>query len=96
MIEMEEGIDLQLKRGVDIHLNESYSLKAQTQILMKDMKGAEISIKNAMKYESAVHGMNFWQSHFLLAQAMLDMYKLEESKKAGEKEEFSRFLSTEC
>lgn len=94
LIEIDEGIPIQIKIGAPIHLNESYSLKAQAEIFLGDMEEAKKSLENALEYESAVHGLNLWQSHFLLAQAIFSLQKLEETKNLGIKHEFTKASKT--
>jgi len=88
---LDEGIKFLKKTDMGMYLNDFYTMKAQVQILSKDINGAEASLLSAKNYLMEVKPIPYFYSPFLLAQCSVDIYRMNEKLVAGNKSDLSEF-----
>ena len=87
--EIGEGIAFCNKTGLKQHVNYLYTAKAQIQVMLTDIKGAEESLQNAKEYLAAIKVIPTYLLPFLSGQLVFYLYRLEESIKDGDLKELT-------
>jgi hypothetical protein len=92
MAEAEEGIPIMDKVEFVGLVAYMYGHKAQTQVLLGDIEGAEKSLKLAREYEKKAGVLPpMWQSGVVLGQFVFCLRRLEDALKSGNSREISRW-----
>ena len=90
LAEAEQSIAFSKKTGHNSVAFSSYSDKASIQTMMRDIDGAEESIRRAKEYLSeAEAAVPYFLSSFLFSKFIFSLYRLEESTKSGKESELA-------
>ena len=71
---LDEGIKFLKKTSNKMYLNDFYTMRAQTQILLKDFDGAERSLMAANSYLAEVEPIPYFYTPFLMARCALSRF----------------------
>lgn len=77
--EIEEGITFANKIDLNQYINYFYTIRAQLQIALQDMEGAEQSLFHAKEYLSVTKDLPHFYCPFLVCQFTKDLFRLEAS-----------------
>jgi tetratricopeptide (TPR) repeat protein len=94
IIEIDDGIECLNKLGYTELSCPLYSYKARIKIMMGDIKEAEKLLQHANRIISETNQVSLFLNQFFLAQFTLDIYRLEESIKSGNKKESVKICKT--
>jgi tetratricopeptide (TPR) repeat protein len=90
--EVDEGISFSDRIGQSLNLLNFLGIKANTQILLGDLDGAENSLQQAQQNISRERRIFPWHfSSYRLSQFLYSIYKLEEAIEANDKENTNKF-----
>jgi class 3 adenylate cyclase/tetratricopeptide (TPR) repeat protein len=89
--EIENGIEIHRKIGQEEHIFWLYNYAARIQIMLRDVSGAEEALKHVREALSGKTAAPMWLGTSLRNEFMFCLYRLEESIKAGDKIEISKY-----
>ena len=87
LAEVDKGIQFSTKIGFEFNVLSMYASKARIQMLMRDIKGAEESLKCARKIKSKIDVVPIFLGNYLLSQFVFDLQRMEESSKNSNRSE---------
>ena len=90
LLELEKELDFLDKTGYGRPMLVAiYAYKAKIQLMMGDLEGAASSLEFANNIRQEMHIVSYFYSDFLMSQFNLDLYRIEELKRSGNKPELA-------